>query len=42
MNWVEFVLGWGCLSLAALAQMYREQRNDLAAYIVYTHPEDFE
>lgn len=30
------------LLLAGLSQRYRSQRDDLAAWIVYTHPEDFD
>jgi hypothetical protein len=31
---VILVLGW-------LAEHYRSQRDDLATYLVYMHPEDF-
>lgn len=42
MNWVDVVLFLAVIGLAGLAQLYREQRDNLAAYIVFTHPEDFE
>jgi hypothetical protein len=39
---VDIVLSVGIISIAILASIYREQRNDLAAWVVHKHPEDLE
>lgn len=43
LTWFMQVINVTCvLSLAFLAQRYRNQRDDLAALFVYTNPELFE
>lgn len=38
---IDIILGVGLLVTAGVAQMYREQRDNLAAAWMYFHPEDF-
>jgi len=37
----DIALGLGLIVESLLAWRYREQRDNLAAYLVYHHPEDF-
>lgn len=39
---VTFVVTIGFIVSSTLALVYRSQRDDLASWIVYTHPEDFD
>lgn len=38
---INIVLGIGLIVVGAMAQMYREQRDNLAAAWMHFHPEDF-
>lgn len=42
MNWLTILLIASVVAFGLLAQHYKMQRDDLAAWAVHTHPEDFE